>query len=171
MKHAVHVLHRVDHPPRLLHHRPPIFSTLPSTVILGCSIIKDIKHNPVPEPSNTLVSNDWAGMAQEVGDPVSPVEGSGVAAQLQALMNQFEERFTTLSDLIIDVRSGQTTLENRVNVMDGTRESGGVRRRRVIESDEEGAVARQDRQADRSATRRVPRGQRRNQEGELGASA
>ena len=54
--------------------------------------------------------------------------------------------------------------------MDDERESGGVRRRSVIESDEESAVARQDRQVDRSATRRIPRGQRHSQDGELGAS-
>ena len=59
-------------------------------------------------------------MAQEVGAPVSPVEGPSVAAQLQAILNQFEERFTTLSDLIVDVRSGQTTLENRVNAVSYT---------------------------------------------------
>ena len=85
-------------------------------------------------------------------------------------MSQFEKRFTMLSDLIVDVRSGQTTLHSRVHVLDGERESGGVRRRSVIESDEERAVARQDRQADRSATRRVPRGQRHSQGGEQGAS-
>ena len=72
-------------------------------------------------------------MAQEVDASGPPVEGPNVAAQLQAILNQFEKRFTMLSDLIVDVRSGQTTLESRVNVMDGRRESGGVRRRSVIE--------------------------------------
>ena len=94
-------------------------------------------------------------MAQEVDASGPLVEGPSVTAQLEAIVNQFEKRFTMLSDLILDVRSGQTTLENRVNVMDDERDSGGVRRRSVIESDEEGAVARQGRQADRSATRRV----------------
>ena len=51
-----------------------------------------------------------------------------MTVQLEAIMSQFEKWFTTRSDLIVDVRSGQTTLGNRVNVMDGERESGGVRR-------------------------------------------
>ena len=51
-------------------------------------------------------------MAKEVDAPGTPVETRSVTAQLEAIMSQFETRFTMLSDLIVDVRSCQATLQS-----------------------------------------------------------